>query len=261
MAAAVDASSPARFTGTGVPAYGVTSASFTNPADSLIVVTVQINTSTPASAVVMSVSDSVDGTTGWTEQVRRDSNETTDGGFSSIWTAIRTSSDSRTITVTWTSGGGSSGTAANNRISCKAYAVTGADIGGTPVDSVTAANEGGSTTNNLNTTNVTPGATGLLFASDTDWNALGVFDASSNLTQDSADDAGRCSFCSGYRTCSSGVAVSANLNAAGASAAQHKWCQIVVREAAGGGGGGSSPIVPAGGAEAVLPMWEQCGIL
>jgi hypothetical protein len=117
-----------------------------------------------------------------------------------------------------------------NQISAKCYVLTGVDVDGTPVDSVTANNEGGSTTNNLTTTSVTPGATGLLIAADTDWQALGSFEASSDLTQDTTTFAGLVSVCDGYKVCTSGVGVTGNLNAAGSSAAQHKWCQIVVRE-------------------------------
>jgi hypothetical protein len=133
---------------------------------------------------------------------------------------------------------GGSNSWGTGRVSCQLYIFTGVDVDGTPVDTVGASNEGGSTTNNLNTTNVTPGANGVLVGSNCEWNVLGL-QTSSNLTGlggdiDSADYSGAISVSAGYRTCSSGVAVSANFDPP-AGSPQHKWCQIVVREAAGGG--------------------------
>lgn len=180
------------------------------------------------SAWVAAVSDS--GGLTWTEQVTRTIDESIDGGAASIWTARTTSSTARTVdwVPTWSGVGA-------QRLSAKLYVLTGVDVDGTPVDTVGANNEGGSTTNNLTTSSITPGANGFLICADTDWNQLGVFDSSSDLTQDTADYTGQISVCSGYKTTLSGVGVTGNLNAAGSSAARHKWCQITVREAAAAG--------------------------
>lgn len=222
MAIAVDSSSPARFSGSPTTGGSITSASFTAPADALLVVCLEADAGT-SETLAVTASDS--GGLTWTTRVERNSNETTTGGYSGIFTARTTSSASRTVSLTRS---GSS-----QLMSAKVYVVTGADVDGTPVDTVGASNEGGSNSNNLTTSSITPGANGLLFAADADWNALGTFQSSSNLTQNTAHYSGLVSVCDGYRTVTSGVAATANLNAAGTSAAQHKWCQIVVREAAG----------------------------
>ena len=223
MAALVDASSPIRWSGTPADGVDITSASFTAPADALLVVCASLDGNSGAGAIVATCSDS--GGLTWTTKVSRENNETVAGGASFIFTARTTSAVARTVGVRRTSDGGT------NRISAKCYVVTGADVDGTPVDSVGASNEGGSATNNLDTTNVTPGATGLLFVAECDWSALG-YTASSNLTQDTAIYAGAISAFSGYRTCASGVGVSGNIDS-DTGTPQHKWCQIVVREAPG----------------------------
>lgn len=224
MSIAVDASTPARWSGTpATPGGTIVSASFTAPADALLVVCINWDDNAGLDQTY-TVTDS--GGLTWTTRVTRGTTESTSGGGSSIRTARTTSSVSRTITVT--SDAGTSG----KRVSAKCYVLTGVDVDGTPVDTVGANNEGGSNTNNLTTTSITPGANGLLIVSDTDWNVLGVF-TSSDLTIDTADYAGAISVVSGYKICTSGVGVTGNCNAGGTSAAQHKWCQVTVREAAG----------------------------
>lgn len=230
MACAVDASSPIRFTGAVATGANITSAAFTAPANSFLVLCLSLDGNgdgTTPSPTASAVADS--GTLTWTKRVERGWTETTLGGESAIWTAPQVSSASRTVTVNITYAGG--GTV---RLSAKLYVVTGADISGTPVDTVGANNEGGSATNNLTTSSLTPGANGLLFASDTDWLLAGAFDASTDLTEDTATYASAISVDSGFKTCTSGVGVTANLNAGGAGSVQHKWCQIIVREAAAG---------------------------
>jgi hypothetical protein len=235
MAIAVDGSSPARWSGTTNTGGAITSSSFTAPADALLVLCANSDGDvTNVTAWAAACSDS--GGLTWTQRVARSVNETTDGSGSAIATARTTSSVSRTVSwaPTWTGGG------ANRRQSARLYVLTGVDVDGTPVDTVGANNEGGSSTNNLTTTSLTPGGTGLIIVTDSDWNQLGVF-TSSDLTIDTADYAGQISVVSGYKTCTSGVGVTANLDAGGTAAAQHKWCQIIVREA-GGAAAKSRPI-------------------
>jgi hypothetical protein len=231
VSVAVDASTPVRWTGTpdlgGSPQPPIASASFTAPTDAFLVCCVCYDTVATGSTVA-TCSDS--GGLAWTKRVERTGLETTAGGGSAIFTARTTSAVARTVSVGYTL----SGTGSTNRMSAKCYVLTGVDVNGTPVDSVAAANEGGSATIDLTTTSVTPGATGLLLAADTDWNQRGLF-TSSDLTIDTADYTGAISVVSGYKTCTSGVGVTADLHAAGASAPQHKWCQVVARQAAAAG--------------------------
>lgn len=226
MAVAVDGSTPARWNAIlEQGAAGSASGAFTAPANSLLVCTVQGDTNN-TSNVVLNVTDSSSLT--WTKQVERNDQETAVGGYCGIHTAVAASSTSRTVTMTWASGGTGDTT---RRYSAKCYVLTGGDTTGTPFDSITANNEGTSGTNSFSTTSITPGATGLLVVSDCEWNELGVFDASSDLTQDTADYSGEISVDSGYKVCTSGVGVTANLNAAGSGTPQHKWCQVIARVA------------------------------
>lgn len=245
MAIAVDASSPVRFTGTWHVTNGgsITSASFTAPADALLVLCGEVDSNDGAGArpVAADLTASDSGGLSWTQQVARAGNEAAANGMSAIFTARTTSEVARTVSLV---GGVITATDwGTGRASAKLYVLTGVDVDGTPVDTVGASNEGGSTANSLVTTSVTPGANGLLIAADTDWNALGTYDASADLTQDTAHYTGAISVCDGYKACTSGVGVTANLNAGGTSEAQHKWCQIVVREAAGGAAAGDDSFV------------------
>ena len=226
MAVAVDGSTPARWAAAVAVLGGTaTSASFTAPTDALLIACVNADGADDTEGGTVAFSDS--GGLTWTTRVMRGYSETAAGGYSGIFTARTTSSVARTATVTRNGGIG-----AAKRFSVKLYVLTGVDVDGTPVDTVGASNEGGSATNNLTTSSITPGANGLLVCADTDWNALGAYAASSDLTQDTAHYTGEISVCSGYKTCTSGVGVTGNLNAAGTSAAQHKWCQVTVRESA-----------------------------
>jgi hypothetical protein len=238
VAIAVDASTPVRWAGTVALSAGgtIVSASFTAPADALLVLCANVD-STSGTQPTNPVTASDSGGLTWTTQVRRDPNESTNGSGSAIFTARTVSSVSRTVTLTIPTDGVAGDGWGTGRGSAKLYVLTGVDVDGTPVDTVTADNEGFSATNSMTTTAITAGANGLLVCNTTEWNALGSFQASSDLTQDTADYAGQVSVCSGYKAVTSGASVTGNLNAAGSSAAHHKWCQIVVREAAGGGGG------------------------
>jgi hypothetical protein len=197
---AVDASTPVRWANTLAIGTGVASASFTAPADALLVACVNLDGNSGGSDPFGTLTVSDTGGLTWTERVRRAEAETTDGGAAVILTARTTTSASRTVTIAR----GLDGGANNKRAACKLYVLTGVDVDGTPVDSVGANNEGGSGTNNLTTGSVTPGASGLLIACTTDWNQLGTL-TSTDLTLDTADYAGQISVASGYKTCTSGV--------------------------------------------------------
>lgn len=231
MAVALDASSPIRWSAaTATNGATFVSAAFTPPTGSFLVVTIEADTFSGAETSTLAVSG---GGWTWTKQVERYATETTAGGQSAIWTAPVGTGASMQVTITRTNATSSSG-----RVSNTCFVCTGVDNLGTPVDTVTANNEGGSGTNNLTTTSITPGANGFLFATGCEWNALGACTSSDLKGLDSvagsnhAEYAGAIDVISGWKTCTSGVAVTGNLDAAGTGTAQWKWCQIIVREAA-----------------------------
>lgn len=231
MAVAVDASSPIRFTGLWHARDGgsITSAAFTAPDDSLLVLCGEADTNATSATGLLSASDT--GGLVWTKRVERTGLESTAGATSAISTARTTSAVSRTVSLVGGASGADGGWG-TGRASAKLYVLTGVDVDGTPVDSVTASNEGGSATNQITTTSITPGANGLLVVASCDWTAGGgaAYEAPSDgSTQDTATYAGAMSAVDGYKTATSGVALGMDLNAGGAAAAQHKWCQILVR--------------------------------
>lgn len=231
MSAAVDASSPIRWTAANA-ANGATfvSAAFVPPDGSFLVVLLEADTISSGETSTLAASG---GGWTWTKQVERYGTEATAGGQSAIWTAPVVTGASMQVTITRTTA-----TASGGRVSATCFVVTASDNAGTPVDAVTANNEGGSGTNNLSTTSLTPGATGLLFATGCEWNALGACTSSDLKGLDSvagsnhAEYAGAIDVISGWKVCTSGVGVTGNLDAAGAGTPQWKWCQIIVREAA-----------------------------
>jgi hypothetical protein len=230
VAVAVDASTPARWSAVD-SGTNVVSASFTAPANALLVLCVSWDTTNVGPTDATTVTDS--GGLTWTQQVARLGSEATGGGGSGIWTARTTSAAARTVTVKYPS---LTAGAATKRISCKLFVLTGVDVDGTPVDTVGANNEGGTNTDPTTTSSLTPGASGLLVVSATDWNQTGLA-TSSDLTYNvspnsdgAADYTGAISVIAGYKACTSGVAVTANLNPP--ATPQYKWCQVVVRQAA-----------------------------
>lgn len=244
MAIALDASTPVRWTGTNNLAAGDTSASFTAPTDAFLVVVAKFDTDSTPAAETIDCSDS--GGLTWTRQVERTGLEATAGGGAAIFTARTTSAVARTVTLKYNpTGDANAGTARKDGV---CYVFTGVDVNGTPVDTVTASNEGGTATNGaggFNTTSLTPGANGVLVVAGTEWNVLGQATSSDLKGIDSVAGSSHGEYAlavdvlDGWKTCTSGVGVTGNLNAAGSGAAdaQWKWCQIIVREAAGGGGG------------------------
>lgn len=228
MAIAIDGASPARFTGTPNNGVNITSASFTAPANSLLVCNVSADTNGSAADITIAVSDS--GGLTWTNQVERDPGDAgAEAGHASIWTAIQTTSASRTVSVQRSAGNGST-----NRISVKVDVWTGADVGGDPIG---ATGEGSSTTNN-NTpnayTSTVNNSRGV--GCGTCWNQLGV--PTSTDTEDGADYSGAISVISLYKaadTASSGSTVTMNFDAGGSGTAAWNWVAMEILPAAGGG--------------------------
>lgn len=245
MAIAIDASSPVRWSAVLTSGgAGMTSAPFTAPANAWLELTVSMDGHTSGQNVFGTLNVSDSGSLVWTERVRRSQTESVDGGASVILTARTTSAVERTVLITRTAGG-----TVTKRCSAKLYVKTSVDVDGTPIDTVGANNEGGSTANPLTTTSVTPGATGQLTAVTTEWQQLGLL-TSSDLTLDTADYTGAISVASGYKACTSGVGVTANLDPP-VGTPQHKWCQVVDREAA---GGAATSLVPPPANKQYMPL-------
>ena len=229
MAVALDASSPIRFTGTPIAGGSITSASFTAPTDAILAVAVQYDGASVAAVGTVSASDT--GGLSWSG-VERDAGEGSGGGGAALYWARTPSSGSRTVSITRTGGSGGA-----TRFSATCYVYTGADVNGTPVDSITANNEGGSTTNSISTTSVTPTGNGALVVSGTDWSASGACTSSDLLGLDSvvgsghAEYAGAIDVIDGWKACNEAVGVTGNLDAFGAGAVTWKWVQIVIIEA------------------------------
>lgn len=234
----LDASTPARWTGTDNTPSGDSSAAFTAPTDAFLVVVAKFDTDATPGAETVDCTDS--GGLTWTRQVERTGAESTAGGAVAIFTARTVSSVSRTVKLTYNPTG--TVDAATGRKDGVCFVFTGVDVNGTPVDSVTASNEGGSGTDNISTTSLTPGADGVLVVGATEWNAQGACTSSDLKGIDSIAGSGHAEYTSaldvldGWKTCTSGVGVTGNLNSGGASP-QWKWCQIIVRAPGGGGGG------------------------
>jgi hypothetical protein len=228
MAIAIDASSPIRFTGTPANNVDITSASFTPPAGSVLVVCVSADTNGSGDNITISVSGS---SLTWTNRVEHDPGDASAmGGHASIWTPADGSTvpaSSQTVSVRRTAGNGSTG-----RISVKIYVVTGADT----ADPTGATGENHSTTNNI-----TPNAyTSTInnsrgFGCATDWNQLGV--PTSTDTEDGADYSGAISVVSLHKaadTATSGTTVTMNFDAGGTGNAEWNWVALEVRPGAGG---------------------------
>ena len=220
MAIAIDGSSPIRFTGTPANNVDITSASFTAPANSVIVACVSADTNGSSDNITISVSDS--GGLTWTNRVEMDPGDAgAEAGHASIFTAVQTTSASRTVSVRRTAGNGSSG-----RISCKVYVVTGADTT-TPT---------GNTGENHSTTNsITPNAytssvnNSRGFGCGCCWNQLGT--PTSTDTADGADYAAQISVVSLFKaadTTPNGSTVTMNFDAAGTGTAAWNWVALEI---------------------------------
>lgn len=224
MAIAIDASSPIRFTGTPANNVDITSASFTPPAGSVLVVCVSADTNGNTDNITISVSGS---SLTWTNRVERDPGDSSLASHASIWTAVQPSSVSMTVSVRRTAGNGSTG-----RISVKVYVVTGAD---------TTTPNGAVGENNSTTNNITPNAyTSTVnnsrgFGCATDWNQLGT--PTSTDTEDGADYSGAISVISLFKaadTATSGTTVTMNFDAGGTGTAEWNWVALEILPGAGG---------------------------
>jgi hypothetical protein len=226
MAISVDDTTVVRWTGTPAHDVNLTSAAFTPPNSSLLVLTVQTDSASATTAPVVAVSSSPALT--WTKQAQRQAGDSgAQGGHASVWTAPVTTGQSTTVSVQH-----QGSTIGTDRMSCKLYIVTGHDAA-TPAG---ATGTGSSTTNSITPTLFTSQTAGVAFVAGTDWNALGAGTTpptSSDLTRDAASYNTQIDVLSGYKTiASAGASVTANLDAAGTAAAAWNWAAVEVRASA-----------------------------
>lgn len=243
MAISVDAATIARFTGTPADNVDITSASFTPPANSLLVVTIEGDGSGTGN-MTFSCSG---GSLTYAEQTKRSQSETSaNGGVAAIWTAVVGGSPaSMTVSVRRTSANGGS-----NRLSVKVYIVTGQHASA-PIGAV---GEGSSTTQNLTASAYTSTANNSRgFAAGNDWAAKGA--PTSTDTADSAHYASQVSVVSLYKaadTATSGTSVTFNFDAAGPAPAWN-WCALEILPAAGGTDASVTAVPLAGTGDLIVP--------
>jgi hypothetical protein len=101
----------------------------------------------------------------------------------------------------------------------------------------------------------------VLIVAATEWSAAGAATSSDLKGVDGvvgsghAEYAGAIDVIDGWKTCTSGVGVTGNLDGFGSGAVQWKWCQIIVREAAAGAAFMPKPNKPIGQAVQRAANW------
>ena len=210
----------------------VTSASFTAPANSVLLVCFYGDTNNNGGTPTVTVTNTGTSLTWNLIQIRAIGDSGATEGYAGAHYAVNASSQTITVTTTTTV------INQNNQKSlvAKVYVLTGADTT-TPLDT---SNEGSSTTNNLTTTSITAAGNGLFFAVGNDWNARGA-PTSADLTVDSYHNGSIGSATSGYKTVSAGT-VNGNLDGSGGAACDWNWISFIIKEAGGAGGGLSIPV-------------------
>lgn len=210
----------ARWTGQPANNVDITSAAFTPANGSIIEVCIDADQQgSNTGALNFTVSG---GSLTWTERQHRDHSNTVNCGVVSIFTAPVVTGASMTISVrrTTTNGGG-------NRISCKAYVITGQDA--SPIGAGTT---GTSTTNSISPTVAVNGA-GRMTGVGTEWQQLGS--PTSSDTEAAADYPGEISVMSAYKAAdhASGGSQGINFDAAGAGAAAWNYALLEILAAGG----------------------------
>ena len=209
-------------TGTGTT---VVTASFT-PLDNCILVVCGFCNG--EGAEVLAITDSVDGATGWTTRVIRNSTEAgQDNGVAVIATKeFTTGHAARTVTMTR-----SGGTGANHK-GMKVYQITDYDTSD-PVDVV---GENDTTTNDLTTTVFTATKAGRAYAAYGDWNASGAPATSDETGEYTYHSAGNYSGMVHKKSAGHAAgAVSMNFNGGGTAGVAAVWVAIAIADAAAGG--------------------------
>jgi hypothetical protein len=198
MAITVDDTTVARWSGQPNNNVDITSASFTPPDNSLLVVGISADTAAD-SAITLSVSG---GSLTWNERAIRNGDEAGagNGGCAAIWTAPVGTGASMSVSVRRTAGSGST-----NTISAKCYIVTGQDA--SPI--------GDTAETNSTTANYTPAAetmvgAGRLFGTATEWNDGGGTPTSSDV-EDAANETGVCAI-SAYKAADHTASSSQSIN-------------------------------------------------
>lgn len=215
MAIAVDASTPARATGNTTQA--VTTATFSPPANSLLVACTSASAGSNSDPTV-AITDNNGGFT-WTQVGRASKTSTSSTGISGGVASIHVAplvAGATNLSVTATQTNGSSPT------SLKIYVLTGTLLSGTTFDGSTI---GFSTANDATTTAFTSTSTaGLLVVSATEWTAPGTAPTSADTTYDAYTQSTNLDGLSGYRAITAIASQTADLHCAGTSAAQ--WLYV-----------------------------------
>lgn len=200
----------------------VTSASFTPPANSLVLVIASLDAMTDVNATAL-VTDSRGLT--WVPIAESDvGHGTTQSGHTSAWYAKSVTSASMTVSVQR-----NTNTGTTHVVDFKVYVITGHDLN-QPIGAVAY----GDTTTNAYTANAYTSTVNNSrgFAAMTDWAALGA--PSSTDVEDAAHYAGAISVQSMYKasdTATSGTAVAFDMDAFGSSAPSTTWVAFEVRPA------------------------------
>lgn len=217
-----DPSSPPRFSGTPANGVDLSSASFTPPAGSLLVICV--SAATPNNTNI-TIAVSAIGADAPVAKVQRNGSGTASRqGYAGIWTATADGTPC-TINVRRTNNGNT------NRISVKIYVVPGT----TSLGPTGASASGRSTTNLINVGYTSTSPSSLAFGCATDGNALGAGTTAPSSTDiaDAATFSGQIdaiSVVKAAQTDAAGTAVTCNFDAAGAGTAEWRWVTLEVNE-------------------------------
>lgn len=213
MAIAIDASSPAIVLTTADP---VTTASFSPPANTLLVACVFVENSTDPAISISNTGTSLT----WTQRALRTTAEAgSNAGEVAIYTAPNTNSQSG-ITVT------ASITGVTSVAAIKVYVLTGADLS-TPVG---ATGEGTSTTNNVTVnayTSTVNNSRGICAAHD--WLALGAPSSTDDEETFSNGALSGMAITKSANTTPSSSSVTFNLDAAGTSTPRWQWVAVEIK--------------------------------
>lgn len=214
MGITVDDTTVAKFSGTPADSVPITSASFTPPSGSLLVLCGGANSSGTSDPGFTASG----GTLVWTERTNRNASEATDSGNATIWTAPVVTGASMTVSLTHGSGGAI-------QTAAKVYIVTAQHA--SPIGQVA---EGTATVDPTNAAITALGA-GRLFGACADWNQTGL---TSTDVEDVTDFGGEVTVATLYKSADhTAGAQTMNLNFGATPAAN--WVLLEILADTGGG--------------------------
>jgi hypothetical protein len=203
----------------------VTSGNFSIASGDLIVVVANCDEGNDANNTTWTLSDSRTPDLAYTLIQERDGSDG-DGGGVIAWHHLSSTTDG-TYNVTVAV----SGSVSSDSPAVKVYKLASTDFDS--ADIVGASTENNLTTDPQTTAGITPETSGIGIAAWTDWNQTGT-PTSSDLTMTGFNTTGDISGGSGYKTLTSGVSATANINSGGAPSGNYIWFEI--RAGAGGSG-------------------------